>query len=203
MIKAIQTRYAGYLFRSRLEARWAVFFDALKLDWQYEPEGFDLPSGQKYLPDFKIKSKFHETLLWVEVKPLGIDCEKTISDFMDASPSEWRCTILHDIPDPRFISQTGHYWNGRENDDLPYIWFGGGEEGKHGWDNYYRFCICESCGVAGFTFDGRSARIGCKCDIHYASDKNYTPNHPIIISAFAKARAARFEHEYREDYLTV
>ena len=27
-IKAIQTEYNGYLFRSRLEARWAVFFDA-------------------------------------------------------------------------------------------------------------------------------------------------------------------------------
>lgn len=26
---AIQTEYNGYLFRSRLEARWAVFFDAL------------------------------------------------------------------------------------------------------------------------------------------------------------------------------
>jgi hypothetical protein len=28
-IKAIETSYKGYRFRSRLEARWAVFFDAL------------------------------------------------------------------------------------------------------------------------------------------------------------------------------
>ena len=33
MIKAIPTEYKGYRFRSRLEARWAVFFDACGADW--------------------------------------------------------------------------------------------------------------------------------------------------------------------------
>ena len=41
-MKAIQTQYQGRLFRSRLEARWAVFLDALGVRWQYEPEGFVL-----------------------------------------------------------------------------------------------------------------------------------------------------------------
>ena len=52
MIKAIPTEYKGYRFRSRLEARWAVFFDACGADWEYEPEGFDLGDGTYYLPDF-------------------------------------------------------------------------------------------------------------------------------------------------------
>ena len=51
-IKPIETQYKGYLFRSRLEARWAVFFDACGVSWEYEPEGYVLPNGQKYLPDF-------------------------------------------------------------------------------------------------------------------------------------------------------
>lgn len=38
--QAIDTRYRGYLFRSRLEARWAVYFDAIGLRWEYEREGF-------------------------------------------------------------------------------------------------------------------------------------------------------------------
>lgn len=38
----IETRYKGYRFRSRLEARWAVFFDVLGVRWEYEPEGYDL-----------------------------------------------------------------------------------------------------------------------------------------------------------------
>ena len=54
-IKPIQTEYNGYRFRSRLEARWAVFFDAMGIKYEYEPEGFVLPSGKQYLPDFKVK----------------------------------------------------------------------------------------------------------------------------------------------------
>ena len=54
-IKPIETVYNGYRFRSRLEARWAVFFDAAGIEYQYEPEGFELPSGNYYLPDFRIK----------------------------------------------------------------------------------------------------------------------------------------------------
>lgn len=51
-IKAIETVYKGYRFRSRLEARWAVFFDAANIKYEYEPEGFELDDGTRYLPDF-------------------------------------------------------------------------------------------------------------------------------------------------------
>jgi hypothetical protein len=64
VIKAIETRYKGYNFRSRLEARWAVFFDALGIEWEYEPEGFELPDGTRYLPDFWLKRE----CVWVEIK---------------------------------------------------------------------------------------------------------------------------------------
>jgi hypothetical protein len=50
-IKAIETLYKGFRFRSRLEARWAVFFDVLGLRWDYEPQGFETTFG-RYLPDF-------------------------------------------------------------------------------------------------------------------------------------------------------
>lgn len=63
-IRAIETVYKGYRFRSRLEARWAVCFDVLDLPWQYEIEGFSLPSGP-YLPDFWLP----DNAAWLEVKP--------------------------------------------------------------------------------------------------------------------------------------
>lgn len=63
-IKPIETRYKGYRFRSRLEARWAVFFDALNMRWEYEKEGFVLHTGERYLPDFWLP----EIKLWIEVK---------------------------------------------------------------------------------------------------------------------------------------
>ena len=51
-MKAIATEYKGYLFRSRLEAKWAVFFDACGVKWEYEPQGYILDNGYHYLPDF-------------------------------------------------------------------------------------------------------------------------------------------------------
>jgi hypothetical protein len=79
-IKSINTRYKGYYFRSRLEARWAVYFDSLGIKWEYEKEGFHLEHEFKdgtewfdYLPDFW----FPDLEVWGEVKsekdaPLGI-----------------------------------------------------------------------------------------------------------------------------------
>lgn len=54
-IKPIETIYNGYRFRSRLEARWAVFFDAIGQEYEYEPEGFELSDGTMYLPDFYLE----------------------------------------------------------------------------------------------------------------------------------------------------
>ena len=52
--KPIKTWYKGIPFRSRLEARWAVFFDRLGIEWEYEPQGYG--NGYlAYLPDFKVK----------------------------------------------------------------------------------------------------------------------------------------------------
>jgi len=53
-IQPIPTKYKGIEFRSRLEARWAVFFDTLEIRWEYEPECFDLGNGIYYTPDFKV-----------------------------------------------------------------------------------------------------------------------------------------------------
>lgn len=63
-IRPIETRYAGCRFRSRLEARWAVVFDHLDIQWQYEPQGYEIPGGGRYLPDFWLSSLG----LWAEVK---------------------------------------------------------------------------------------------------------------------------------------
>lgn len=62
-IKAIETEYDGHRFRSRLEARWAVFFNAVGLTYEYEIEGFEM-DGTRYLPDFYIPSLNR----WFEIK---------------------------------------------------------------------------------------------------------------------------------------
>lgn len=77
-IKPIETRYAGCRFRSRLEARWAVFFDALGIEWQYEPEGY-IVAGKPYLPDFWLPG----LKLWVEVK--GVIDQPTLDHLLEAT----------------------------------------------------------------------------------------------------------------------
>ena len=48
----IEPTYRGYRFRSRIEARWAVFFENLGIKWTYEPEGFSLRFDyEKYVDD--------------------------------------------------------------------------------------------------------------------------------------------------------
>lgn len=63
-IKPIETVYKGYRFRSRLESRWAVFFDAMGEPWEYEPEGFQFSDGERYLPDFYMNNMD----MFIEVK---------------------------------------------------------------------------------------------------------------------------------------
>jgi hypothetical protein len=89
-ISAIQTTYKGYRFRSRLEARWAVFFDALEIKWEYEPQGYEKEVGDNekimYLPDFYLP----DSKLYIEVKG-NSDFEEWANlaqDFLD-----WDCPM--------------------------------------------------------------------------------------------------------------
>ena len=47
----IATNYRETLFRSRLEARWAAFFDLAGVEWEYEPKA----SIRGWWPDFLVK----------------------------------------------------------------------------------------------------------------------------------------------------
>lgn len=89
LIKPIETIYNGYRFRSRLEARWAVFFDAAGIKYQYEPEGFDL-DAEYYLPDFYLP----EFYLYIEIKPLNREIFHHVGD-----GNEWekKCSKFRDL----------------------------------------------------------------------------------------------------------
>jgi hypothetical protein len=64
-LKPIATIYKGYKFRSRLEARWAVFFDTASIKFEYDLDGHRLPSASVYLPDFYLT----DLGVYVEVQP--------------------------------------------------------------------------------------------------------------------------------------
>ena len=104
MIKAIQTKYKGYIFRSRLEARWAVFFDELGVKYEYETEGYDLGELGWYLPDFylleekwfvEVKGSLDEDISGVEkVRCLDNHCPGEAMGcliFRDLEYAEFKC----------------------------------------------------------------------------------------------------------------
>ena len=94
-IKPIETVYNGYRFRSRLEARWAVFFDAARIKYQYEPEGFDLGDCEWYLPDFYLP----EFDIFVEIKPFDRSVVKHVGDgnIWEEKCSKFRSVTNHAI----------------------------------------------------------------------------------------------------------
>jgi hypothetical protein len=95
MIKAIETNYNGYRFRSRLEARWAVFFDTLGIEYYYEPEGFDLGDGIWYLPDFWLP----QVKKWAEVKPAPLSADELEKCKRLVKYLGYDCLLLIGIPD--------------------------------------------------------------------------------------------------------
>jgi len=124
--RALQTRYAGYRFRSRLEARWAVFFDAMKIPWLYESQGYYI-AGRSYLPDFFLP----DCGTWVEVK--GDEGELDHSLMLTAAERlpEKKCKqepgprllILGPIPEPPATGDLGWigidvvtFWRGEVQD---------------------------------------------------------------------------------------
>jgi hypothetical protein len=84
-LRSIETFYNGYRFRSRLEARWAVFFDEMGWQYEYEPQGLVLSDGRPYLPDFLLTA----ARAWIEIKPQAPSQEErmTAHDFNRAG--EW------------------------------------------------------------------------------------------------------------------
>jgi hypothetical protein len=63
-VKTIPRTYRGQNFRSTLEARWAIFFDEMGIEWVYEPEGYILNNEEWYVPDFYLP----QFKTWAEVK---------------------------------------------------------------------------------------------------------------------------------------
>ena len=171
MLKAIETEYRGYRFRSRLEARWAVFFDEAGIEWVYEPQGFDV-NGRYYLPDFYLPQ-------------FGYFEVKGVKDYDPSLYAEFAVglgtpifVVCSEIPDPE--SESGYITS-----------FGLGEdEMAWGWDDM--FLQCSGCGkiviqnevysgIKGNCGDGK----GNFCEGH---------RHLPLYKALKAARGARWEH---------
>ena len=151
-IKAIETPYNGYRFRSRLEARWAVFFDKMKIPYIYEPEGL-LIDGVFYLPDFYLP----DCKQFFEVKGFMDDSDqKKIDALISAGYS---VTVGYD----EGFFQACDNWNwSKDNSNR----FKMANTSCGSW-----LCKCNKCGK--YWFMGSSGSYSCQCCGAYEGDHHF------------------------------
>lgn len=202
-IKPIETIYNGYYFRSRLEARWAVFFDTLGIQYEYEPEGFKLSDGTMYLPDFYLPAFNY----YVEIKGFNKHLRKDL-DKVENFVSEIKksVAILSKIPysknaEGMYWFPVIHYQSAYHNytnkcyflfmcdDEKAYI-----EDGFYvGHNKYWSWFTTNVANADALAYKSIQAISGEElndkdCDIRIAFDFSK------INKALLKARQARFEH---------
>ncbi len=191
----LETVYNGYRFRSRLEARWAVFFDTLGLRYEYEKEGFVFGDGERYLPDFWLP----ELRLWYEVKGEVACVERTFGGdtFYYAYPELERLERFTQSQEWPLACAVGPIGDHR-------IWF-------WGWDltdssgGSYECQDAEWCFSNGiFTLDvkpRRSDRVFLADDLmgeampQFSYARDFGCDRRAVHAAYAAARQARFEHD--------
>lgn len=206
-IKPIETEYKGYRFRSRLEARWAVFFDAIGAEWEYEPEGFELSDGTKYLPDFLLKNVRGRGTkeIYVEIKGELTDADlRKIRKFgrsfeIDANGNYNECgmpvIIFGQIPEctwnaPRWIdTHVRHYGEMRPAKILEAGWW----HIDYSRDNSFEFYNLEYSEGDCYCTEPKAAKDGGLV-LDYPDDPYDFVDNDKTAKAFLLARQARFEH---------
>lgn len=171
-MRALETRYLGYCFRSRLEARWAVFFNVLDIGFRYEPEGYDLGGSDLYLPDFWLP----KLDCWIEIKPT----KPTDEEDRKAQKLAW-------LTERPVYILAGDCWLATE----PGGYEGTAWLGRQGWDLGYMWCECPRCHALGLQFEGRAARLRCGCWPDGA-DREHNADTVRLRAAHIAAREARF-----------
>jgi len=175
-MQSIDTFYNGNYFRSRLEARWAVFFDLINCKYEYEPEGFK-NGNECYLPDFYLP----DTSLrgYSKLKGIYVEIKPESYKLTDVFCSNWF--------DKNLVLFIGFPYQNIWDTDNPCGKYG--DSGYHcslGWDNFMRIWKCKECG---FT----------KIDYNH-SNYDYCPvcqgqcDTNMLFHAGNNAQIKRFEH---------
>jgi len=167
------TWYNNYYFRSKLEAKWAVFFDLMKIKWNYEPEQFTCKDGSQYTPDFFLPDAIlREGLeiiepgdfdgvgatykkrgpgVYFEIKPFSY-----ITDHLyeERILSSMKMPLILFVGDPLEAVVNIHLWNGENKNIQLQPW----------WDNYMVFMYCKDCNTIKVDFDEGNYYYCPKCN---------------------------------------
>jgi hypothetical protein len=194
--EAIPSQLFGLDFRSRTEARWAVVLKELGIPFEYEKQGYKLPS-RCYLPDFYLptipvwQSLDQESPgVWLEIKPYKCPPERRSPTDELAVATKRIVFTFYGMPprngDPMFLDE-GEFHTGV---NFP--------EGTEYGDRDYWLCECPHCGLIGIEFNGRADRLPCDCPKSYHGDKGYNYDSLRLRCAYEASRESwkRIERKY-------
>jgi len=174
-MKAKKTLYNGYEFRSKLEAKWAVFFDLCGIRYDYEPEAFICNDGSQYTPDFFLPDVYlrYKTNkgVYIEIKPEYFND----NEYCNRVSSSVNSLILL-VGDPVYSTDMTNYPNL--------------ELAPH-YDDYMILMFCDHCGLYKFDYFEGSYYYCPLCDNVLIDGGMY--NSPIKANAL-QARKHRFEY---------
>lgn len=193
-MQAITTHYNGYKFRSRLEARWAVFFGTLRIRYQYEPEGFVLQDGTTYLPDFYLP----DYNAWCEIKPTPANSKAYGLKEFDYKTTKFAEELLEN-EDAENSGKSVYLLYGAPHDYYGIIYKSEYAHGAYLLVDYpYEWLMCPYCGVIEYVFSGELDRLdhSKNCEsIKIDHDVTGRPLLPDLIEvACNRSKQARFEH---------
>ena len=190
--KPIPTYWAGRYFRSRLEARWAVFFDTLGIAYEYEKEGYPLGNGVCYLPDFWLT----DLKFWIEIKPAG----PTPEEFEKARRLVNSCGV----PLYMAVEPMGYVppWAPPDMANPLTYDYGDGppmhlaflEEDRQ--DDNHQWTRCPSCYRYGIAYEGRCRRL-CRCEAGDGKEGRSESRCDSLILAYGRALTERFDRPWK------
>lgn len=191
-IKPIETVYNGYRFRSRLEARWAVFFDEAEIPYEYEPEGFDV-DGIWYLPDFFLPW-FN---CYVEIKPNRqeeIEKAKKIAKKFATEKAILLCVGLPSDDNITLFDSKNHWEAGFYENCW---WNDKSGEQRCGYTKHYISLICKTSKPTNFLHCYADGTVDVDVDgkrrVYFSSYRS------DFKEAKEAAKQARFEHGEKND----
>jgi hypothetical protein len=161
-MKIIPTTYEGIEYRSKTEAAWAAYLTYLGVNFEYEPEAFDLGSSGYYLPDFYL----NKIDCFIEIKPTFIVKGRESPVQHLAEYSDKKVYLIQGQPREFDIFN---------NDSIQCFFPLGYDEDGH------IPCICPKCGDFGIEYQGRTTRINCGCV--WSKDGNRELEHPKLKAA--------------------
>lgn len=143
-----------------------VYFDTVGLAFDYEPEGFTLENGERYLPDFWLP----HVRSWAEVKPKPLTSVELLRCAYLVRGTGYHCILLVGPPEakPYELLMVGdEEWNHRPVEDL-----------------ISGVVACDAFIDASYVSESR----------FYTCTGGYKPFEPEVARAVEAARGARFEH---------